>query len=117
MSTKVFTIQQSDPTNYDVHITTWLAMGAGDVGDPLKMPESSDRTIQFEGTFDGTTATFEGSLDKVNWETLHDPQGAAISLSAPGIRAVMELVLWIRPKTAGGTAPNVTAMLLTKKAR
>lgn len=118
MTTVARTTAQSDPTNYDVHIATWGPMAGGDDGDPIKMPESSDRTIQFDGVFSGGTAALEGSLNKADWFTLTDPQGNLITKAAAALEAIEELTLWVRPKVTGGDVnTQIFARLLIKKAR
>lgn len=118
MSAKPFVILQTDPTAYDVHVTTWAAVAAGDTCVPLKMPESSDRSIQIDGTFGGATAGLEGSNDGVTYFTLHDPQGVAISGTSGKLSAIVELVAFVRGFVSGGdVTTSLNFRLLTKKAR
>jgi hypothetical protein len=99
----------------------WPTMANGDSGAPGLSPGPSaidlipwlDRTFQVEGTFGvGGTLLVEGSNDGVHWETLTNPQGTPISITAAGIWQVTEVVMQMRPRVSGGdgsTALNVTA--------
>lgn len=117
MSTIAPATVQSAPHSYDVHITTW-DMAAGDSADPFRMPESSDRSIQIDGVHSGAVAGIEGSIDGTTYFTLTDPQGVAISGSSPRLKAIVELVAFVRPFVTGGDINTALHFrLLAKKAR
>ena len=96
------------------HISTWTGLLNGDSGDPILMPGSSVRSIQFSGTFGaGGTIVLQGSNDNSNWFTLTDFQGNAISKTSAALENVEELTLYVRPNvTAGDGTTSLTAVML-----
>lgn len=100
------------------HVVVWSGLLNGDSGDPVAMPGSSDRSIQFEGTLGvGGTIVLEGSNEETptNWHLLTDPQGNDISKTAFDLEAVTELTRWVRPRvTAGDGTTNLVATLFLK---
>lgn len=85
-------------------------------GLPTGSVGSGDRCFQATGTFGaGGTIILEGSLDGSNWFGLKDPAGAAISLTAAGIRQVLENPRFLRPRVTAGTGVSITAMLFVRK--
>ena len=95
----------------DVAVTSWTDLASGDTGQPVVLAQFADRTVQVGGTFDGASLIFEGSNDGATYHTLMDPQGNALSFTAAGLEAVLELPLWVRPRVSGGgagVAINVT---------
>lgn len=96
-------------------LATWSGMAAGDVGIPIAYVGHADRTVQFSGSFNGATVTLEGSLDGESWATLSDAKGNALSVTAAGIAAVAEIVLYARPVVTGGSSPSVTVKILMRK--
>jgi hypothetical protein len=118
MATRPKVITKLDTFKDDVHISQWTGLTTTDAdGDPIEMPGSNDRTIQFTGAFGvGGTIVMEGSNDGSNWQTLNDPQGNSISKTAAAIESVMELTRYIRPRvTAGDGSTNLTATLLVRR--
>ncbi len=104
-----------DITSGDFFILTWANMAAGDVGLPITLAQYADRSVQVAGTFDGATVVFEGTNDGVNYATLTDPQGNALSIISPKIEAVLEAVFKVRPRIQGGAgAVNITVSLLVR---
>lgn len=91
--------------------------------DSLSIQDSAtgDRTVQITGTFGvGGTVIVEGSLDPeqtpTNWFQLKDPSNTAISMTAAGIRAVLENVPHIRVRvTAGDGTTNLTATVAIRQ--
>jgi hypothetical protein len=112
-------VQAKTPTlipsrSENAHTIVWVALANGDSGDPLEMPGSADRSIQFTGTFGaGGTVIVEGSneITPTNWVNLRDPQGTALSFTAAGLKAVLEVTRWIRPRVTGGD--GTTAIVAT----
>lgn len=98
-----------------VHTVTWEAMGNADTGSALEMPGASDRSIQMAGTWGSATIVLQGSNDGVNWSTLTDPQGNAISKTADSIEMITELTRYIRPVSSGGTGTDVDVTVLIKR--
>lgn len=102
----------------DSHVITWAAMGNADTGVAIEMPGSSDRSVQFSGTFGTATVVLQGSNDGTNWVTLTDPQGNAISKTAASIEMIAELTRYIRPVTSGGGGGvSINVAVLLKKVR
>lgn len=103
-----------------VKLVLWDGLLNGDVGAAVEIPDFSDKTVTFEGTFGtGGTIVFQGSNDGSNWYSLTDGQGNAISKTAAGIEAVAENPRYIRPSvTAGdGTTDLECRILATRSAR
>ena len=107
-----------------VHQHIWVITSTDTAGAGVKIPGAADRTVQFLGTWGGATIQLEGSLKETpdettgtDWFPLTDPQGNAISKSADGGEAVIENVLWVRPRaTTAGSGASVTVYLLSRSA-
>jgi hypothetical protein len=101
----------------DGSVARWTPLANGDDGSPATFIGSGDRTIQITGTFGvGGTVIVEGSLDGTNWFQLRDPTHTAISLTAAGLRAVLENVPFFRPRvTAGDGTTAITALLHVRR--
>lgn len=86
-------------------------------GAPCYYTGSGDRTVQVTGTFgSGGTVVIEGTLDGTNFATLKDAGGTALSITAAGVRSVLENVLAIRPRvTAGDGTTSLTVTLCVRK--
>jgi hypothetical protein len=119
MATKDKTVIKIDSYRESMRIVTWVNLQGSDDGDPVELGCSSDKTIQFEGTFgDGGIIIMEGSNDGSNWRVLTDPQGNNISKTTPGIETIVELTRYIRPRVpAGDGTTNLTACLLLKASK
>lgn len=109
----------------DAVLPVW-ALGAGDVGAPVKLGAYPDRTVYFFGTFNGGSLALRGSNmeepdpeNDAHWFTLTDPK---LSTPLEGVVTnsgfvLYENPLFISPKVTGGdglTALNV-AILGRKK--
>jgi hypothetical protein len=111
----------SNPTQYQfddgTQVITWTGLLNGDDGAPVELPSHNDRSIQVVGTFGvGGTAVLEGSNNGTDWAGLSTPASVAISITAPGIRAVLELPRYIRPRvTAGDGTTSLAAILLVRR--
>ena len=99
-----------------VHIIVWSWLLNGDDGVAIEMPGSSDRSIQFAGTFGtGGTIQIEGSNNGSNYVVLTDPQGNNISKTTSSLEMITELTRYIRPRvTAGDGTTNLASTLLVK---
>lgn len=126
MATRTPTIARVLSYGDEAHVLFWDGLLNGDIGSPIEMPGSSDRSIQFTGTFGvGGTIVLQGSnmatpveSTDADWFTLTDPQGNVISKTAAGGEAVTELTRWVRPKvTAGDGTTDLEARLLVKRNR
>lgn len=96
---------------------TWPLMGNGDVGAPVRYHSHADRSVQVTGTLGvGGTVLVEGSLDEANFATLSDPQGVALSLTGPKIKAVSEMTTVLRPRvSAGDVNTSLTVTLICRR--
>lgn len=84
---------------------------------PLEMP-SIHKSVQFVGTFDGGTIILEGSNDGVNYHTLTDPQGNAISKTAAGLEEIEETTRYIRPRcTVAGAGTDIDVHMILRRGR
>lgn len=74
-----------------------------------------DRSVQFEGDFDGASVVMEGSNDGANFHTLTNPQGSSVSYGGPGLAQLTEFAAHMRPRVIGGT--GATSIIVTVSAR
>lgn len=119
MATRSASVSRIQTWGDDSHLISWSGLLNGDDGSPVEMPGSSDRSIQFVGTFGvGGTIQIEGSNDGTNYVVLTDPQGNNISKTSAALEMVTELTRYIRPRvTAGDGTTSLAAYLLLKKVR
>ncbi len=97
-------------TNTTVHSSpsmggvNWLLLTTTNAdGQALRVDDKRDRSVSVSGTFGvGGTLVIQGSNDGVNWYTLSDLQGSALSFTAAGLKGVAESPVWIRPFISGG---------------
>lgn len=98
--------------------TTWsLVTADGTTGaTPLELPGAADKTVQVSNIgATGAVVAIEGSLDKVTYFALHDPQGNALSFSADGLKAILENCNFVRPRLSTvGTAATVAVNILSR---
>ncbi len=94
-------------------VVTWTPLTGGDTGTPYLNPTMFRlASVQFEGTFGNSTFTMEGTIDGTNYETLTDPQGAAISKGADGLLGILETPVYYRPALSGSTGAAFTTTLV-----
>ena len=119
MAVKAATISRITSFGDECHVVTWAALANTDTGAPIEMPGSSDRSIQFEGTFGaGGTVILEGSNDGTNYHPLTDPQGNDISKTAADLEMITELTRWVRPRVSAGDGTTaIVPTLFLKKVR
>lgn len=99
-------------------IFKWTALLNGEAGTAIRLPDYADRAVQIEGTLGtGGAVVIEGSIDGINYVTLTDPQGNALSFTAVNrIEAIMEAVDYIRPRcTAGDGATSFNVSLICRR--
>lgn len=105
--------------NTGVHVYAYTPMThtGSDVGSPIEMPGSADRSVQVSGTFGtGGSVRIEGSMDGVTYATLTDPQGNALDVTTAKIETIMEICRYIRPRvTAGDGATSLTVQILIRR--
>jgi hypothetical protein len=112
----------SNPTTFGndkVHVYSWTPMtfAGSDVGSPIEMPGSADRTVQVTGTLGtGGSVRIEGSLDGSTYHVLTDPQGNALDINALKVETIMEIVRYIRPRvTAGDGTTSLSVHILMRR--
>lgn len=119
MATRAATISNPTKDQYDdgVQLVTWTGLLNGDDGAPVELPTHSDRSAQVTGTFGaGGSISLEGSNDGTNYVVLSTPASVAITLTSAGLKAVLELPRYIRPRvTAGDGTTSLTATLLLRR--
>lgn len=117
MSVIAFTVDPIKTWKDKAHVITWASLANGDTGSALEMPGSPDRSVQVTGTFgSGGNLRIQGSNDGSNWNTLTDPQGNDINLTASKIEKIMEVVRYMRPNvTAGDGTTNLTVSILIRR--
>lgn len=105
--------------NTGVHIYTWTPMtfSGSDVGLPIEMPGSADRSVQVTGTLGAAgSLRIEGSMDGVTYAVLTDPQGNDLNITTLKIETIMEVVRFIRPRiTAGDGTTSLTCRILMRR--
>lgn len=98
----------------EVNVTTWTALANGDTGAKVQFASHPDKTVHILGTFgSGGTVSLQGSNDGTNWVILTDPLGNAITLTAEGLKVVMENPLYIRPIVSAGDGTTDLTVILT----
>jgi hypothetical protein len=101
----------------DALVVTWTPLAAaGDVGQALQRADLSDRSVQVAGTFAGATLVVEGSNDGVNYFTLPNPSGSALSFTAAGLMQFNVPTAWIRPRVTAGSGATLTVTLAARRA-
>jgi hypothetical protein len=94
---------------------TWGPMQAGDIGLPVQFQGYADRSFQLTGAATGTTAC-EGSNDGGNnWSVLSQPNGTAATLTGPGIIAITEATIQVRPNMSATTGTGLNVIMFFRK--
>jgi len=100
----------------DAMVVTWTPLAAsGDIGQAVQRTDLSDRTVQVAGTFSGATLVFEGSNDGVNYFTLSNPAGTALSFTAAGLMQVTAATAWVRPHVTAGSGAALTVTVTARR--
>lgn len=115
--------QMARPNTQDFHgigVLSWSPLANGDTGVPIQLPANSDRSIHIYGTFGaGGTLVVQVSNEigaPTNWVTATDPSGAAISVTALALKAIIEVSRWIRViVTAGDGTTSLTAAIIVRR--
>jgi len=100
-----------------VIVVRWDGLLNGDVGDDVSFPPDADITFQVFGTFGaGGSISLEGTNESTptNRNILNDSRGGAnpVTLTAAGVKQVLESVLWVRPRvTAGDGTTSLTVIM------
>lgn len=98
-------------------VAQWAGLVNGADGAVLDQSQYTDKSVQVSGTFGaGGNLRLLGSNDGVNWNTLTDPQGAALDITAASIKFVSEATHYIKPfVTAGDGTTSLTVTILLKE--
>jgi hypothetical protein len=119
MATRAYVPRRIETFGDDAHVIEWTGLLNGDDGQPVEMPGSADRCVQFIGTFGaGGTIILEGSneVTPTTYFPLTDPQANAISKTAAAGEQVLELTRWTRPRvTAGDGTTSLQAHMLVRR--
>lgn len=96
----------------------WSLSDGDPTGDAVQVPGGADKTIHITGNFGtGGAIVLEGSNvlspGGSDWATLHQPDGADISMTSAGIVFVAENPVWVRVRQTAGTGVSVSALLTT----
>lgn len=103
----------------------WTGLDGDDTGVPVMMGKHPDMTVQiYVATHGSATTTLEGTLDprgnpehadhaNAVWGALTDTTETTISTTTTSLppTQLLQGVMWVRPKTAGGTASAITVWL------
>ena len=100
----------------DAVVANWTPLAnSGDIGQAIQRVDISDRSVQVTGTFAGATIVFEGSNDGVNYFTLSNPAGTALSFTAAGFMQVNQPSAWVRPHVTAGSGASLTVTLAARR--
>ena len=112
------------PTTLDINgdrsvmLITYTLTSADHTGDAVAWCDWADRSVTFVGTWGGATAALEGSNDGTNWVPITDAQGTAITKTANGIEAAVELTRFVRARlSTAGSGATVTASIIMRKGK
>lgn len=109
-------VKDNVSTHGELQLATWAALAADETGDAAALVAAyADRSIQVTGTFGGATVELQGSNDGTTYFTLKDPFGNDLSFTAAGLKQVLEVTLFTRPKITGGAGTTIKAVLFARK--
>jgi len=95
---------------------TWTGLANGDTGTPVSFPGAADVTVQVLGTFGtGGTVNLQGCLQQtpVDYFSLKDPQGNAMTYTSSDAEMVSQVTAHMRPNiTAGDGSTDLTIIAL-----
>jgi hypothetical protein len=88
-----------------VMLLTWTGLAAaGDIGDTQSYANYGDKTFICAGNFSGgATVVIEGSNDGINWATLSNRQGTAMTFTGLGMNTSQDKPIFVRPRLTAGT--------------
>lgn len=119
MATRAYTVDQITEFGAAAWIVTWTGLLNGDDGEPIRMPECADGSVQFFGTFGaGGSIQWEGTNTRAsgNYNILTDPQGTTIVKTVAGLETCEESVYQRRPRvTAGDGTTSLTCVALLRR--
>lgn len=86
---------------------TWSDIDGGDTATAAPAGWLVDKSVQISGTT-VTSVALQGSNDNLEYYTLNDPQGNALSgISAEKIEQILENTLYIKPVVTTGTDVDI----------
>jgi hypothetical protein len=83
---------------------------------PFEWVEWADKSVQVIGNFNAGTIVIEGSNDGVNWATLTDPQGNALSKTTAFIEQILEATRYVRPRVSAGAGVDLDVFFVLRRA-
>ena len=105
---------KSGYVQHSVMQTVWTPMGNADTGTVEETSRLPNKSVTFAGTFGGATVTLEASDDGVNFFTINDIKGNAVSTLVAARFDIVDVPQFIRPKTASGSGTAVTVTLISR---
>lgn len=108
-----------DPTLIPVNgvvQTKWTAAATGNLPTALfvKNNSATKAGIQIDGTFGGATVALQGSNDGVDYFTLKDVTGTAISTTAAAYFEFSSSALYLKPTISGGTGDSIDIIIVMR---
>lgn len=100
-------------------LVSWT-LGDADDGAPIEWPMFPDRVFQVASgpTYGSATLVIEGSLNGVDYVTLTDLSGAALSfVSGTPLASITESCRFVRPRTSGGTGTSIQVLIYAPRAQ
>lgn len=99
-------------------LVTWTPLANTDTGVPVTLSYAADLTFHITGTFNGATATLQGSNDGTNWHPLTQRGGTGnMAYTATANHAANEMPAFVRPNITGGGASTSLTVVLAIAAR
>jgi len=112
----VFARSMLPPGDGTAVMASWDNLDESDTGPAaMEVTEYDSAVVQVIGTFNGGTVVLQGSNDGVNWATVQDIAGDAISLTAAGISSLRDLPRYLRPLVSAGTGLDIDVFLKLKR--
>lgn len=101
-----------------LEIITWALTNTDD-GAPVQVAQWADRTVQVGiagDNFNTGTVIIEGSNDGITWNTLRSPDSVLLVFTAQGLKEVLEMTAYIRPR-ASIAVTNVSVVMAARRAQ
>lgn len=96
--------------------TTWSTITSADSATAFTVQGYGGNVaaVQVTGTFGGTTVTLQGSIDGVNYTTLKDIAGSAISMTSAGLVDFRTAAVYIKPVCTGGSGYDIDVVCVLR---
>lgn len=89
-------------------LATWTGMTTGDVGAGVPIAYAADLSLQQSGTIGGSTTTWQGSNDNVNWHPMTQRGSTSdMAYTAASLHIAQENPAYVRPVVTGGTSVTI----------